>query len=36
MGVFKVSNADKAARVLDQTGNKRAPRQVGRRPIHTR
>lgn len=35
LGIFKVSNADKAARVLGQTGNNRARRLEGRRPIHT-
>ena len=34
-GVFKVSNADKAMRVLAQPVNK-VRRQMGRRPIHSR
>lgn len=33
-GVFKVANADKAMRVLNQPVNNRA-RRMGRRPIHT-
>ena len=35
VGVFKVSNADKAMRVLSQPVHK-VRRQMGRRPIHTR
>ena len=34
-GVFKVSNADKAMRVLAQPANK-VRRQMGRRPMHSR
>lgn len=34
-GIFKVSNAEKAAKVLTQPENK-TRRQMGRRPIHTR
>jgi hypothetical protein len=33
MGVFKVSNADKAMRLLNHTGNNRARRLEGRRPM---
>src|SRR4051794_33012373 len=35
LGIFKVSNPDKAMRVLTQPNNK-ARRQMGRRPMHTR
>jgi hypothetical protein len=35
LGVFKVSNTDKAMRLLGQTNNHRARRLVGRRPMHT-
>ena len=35
LSVFKVSNAEKAMRVLGHTGNNKARRLVGRRPIHT-
>jgi hypothetical protein len=34
LGVFKVSNTDKAMRLLGQGGNNRARRLVGRRPMH--
>lgn len=36
LGVFKVSNLDKAMRVLNQPANNKARRLVGRRPIHSR
>lgn len=35
LGIFKVSSAEKATRILSQTGNNRARRLEGRRPIHT-
>lgn len=36
LGVFKVSNTDKAMRVLSQPANHRVRRTMGRRPMHTR
>ena len=36
LGVLKVSNADKAMRVLGESPNNLARRRMGRRPIHTR
>lgn len=36
LGVFKVSNADKAMRVLSQPATGRLRRTMGRRPMHTR
>ena len=35
LGIFKVSNPEKAMRVLGHTTNNRARRLEGRRPIHT-
>ncbi len=35
LGIFKVSNTDKAMRALGPTGNHRARRLVGSRPSHT-
>lgn len=34
-GVFKVSNTDKAIRVLSRPANNKLRRQMGRRPMHT-
>jgi hypothetical protein len=36
IGVFKVSNTEKAARVLAGSPNNLSRRRMGRRPIHTR
>lgn len=35
-GVFKVSNADKAVRILSQPAASRVRRTMGRRPMHSR
>jgi hypothetical protein len=35
-GIFKVSNTDKATRVLNGSANNTVRRRMGRRPIHTR
>ena len=36
IGVFKVSNAEKSMRVLNESHNSLSRRRMGRRPIHTR
>jgi hypothetical protein len=36
IGIFKVSNTEKAARVLSASPNNLSRRRMGRRPIHTR
>jgi hypothetical protein len=36
IGIFKVSNTEKASRVLAESPNNLARRRMGRRPIHTR
>jgi hypothetical protein len=36
LGIFKVSNTDKALRVLNAGANHAPRRRMGRRPIHTR
>lgn len=36
IGIFKVSNTDKASRVMAESPNSLARRRMGRRPIHTR
>jgi hypothetical protein len=36
LGVFKVSNTEKALRVLSESPNNSARRRMGRRPVHTR
>ncbi len=36
LGIFKVSNTDRALRVLGSTSNHAPRRRMGRRPIHTR
>ena len=36
VGVFKVSNAEKAMRVLSQPAANRVRRTMGRRPMHSR
>jgi hypothetical protein len=36
VGIFKVSNAEKSIRVLDESPNHAARRRMGRRPMHTR
>ena len=35
-GIFKVSNTEKAMRVLSESPNNSARRRMGRRPVHTR
>ena len=36
LGVFKVSNTEKATRVLSESPNNSTRRRMGRRPVHTR
>jgi hypothetical protein len=36
LGVFKVSNTEKAMRVLSESPNNLTRRRMGRRPVHTR
>jgi hypothetical protein len=36
LGVFKVANAEKSMRILNNSPNSSARRRMGRRPIHTR
>jgi hypothetical protein len=36
LGIFKVSNTERAMRVMDSAGNHATRRRMGRRPIHTR
>jgi hypothetical protein len=36
LGIFKVSNTEKAIRVLSESPNNSTRRRMGRRPVHTR